>query len=196
VNKECAKGFVAGVLLMAMLSATLAFASSGITREIYYGISVVLNGHPVQFDEDSRPFIMEDRTFLPLRTMAELLGLPVHFDAKTNTAYVGHGDIAYLLLGAWIEQCYWNTWPFYHEFFADGTGSVAHFDIDTGEKFGNDFFFAWSVDGDYVYLFDEYGNVDYRVTLYWNAFGDIERLVLTAMHGRKIDGIVLERLND
>jgi len=33
---------------------------------------------------------MGGRTFLPLRAMAELLGLPIDFDPGTNTAYVGN----------------------------------------------------------------------------------------------------------
>jgi len=83
------KGFVAGVLVTVLLSGTLLMAAQTLTREITYGINVMLNGEIVQFDEDSRPFVMGGRTFLPLRTLAELLGQPVDFDPATNTAIVG-----------------------------------------------------------------------------------------------------------
>jgi len=74
-----------------MLSTTVIVVANTqtVTREITYGVNVMLNGEIVQFDYDSRPFVMNGRTFLPLGTFAELLGLPVDFDPATNTAIVG-----------------------------------------------------------------------------------------------------------
>ena len=85
------KGFVCGVLVTVLLLSTVMVAASTqtVTREITYGINVMLNGEIVRFDYDTRPFVMGGRTFLPLRTLAELLGLPVDFDPATNTAIVG-----------------------------------------------------------------------------------------------------------
>ena len=84
------QGVVVGILLtVLLLSATMVYANSRVTREITYGINVMLNGEMVQFDYDSRPFVMDGRTFLPLRTLAELVGLPVDFDPATNTAIIG-----------------------------------------------------------------------------------------------------------
>jgi len=88
--KQRMQGMVMGVLLtVLLLSATMVYANNRVTREITYGINVMLNGEMVQFDYDSRPFVMDGRTFLPLRTMAELVELPVDFDPGTNTAIVG-----------------------------------------------------------------------------------------------------------
>jgi len=88
--KQRMQGLVMGVILtVLMLSATMAYANNRVTREITYGINVMLNGEVIQFDYDSRPFVMGGRTFLPLRTIAELVGLPVDFDSPTNTAIVG-----------------------------------------------------------------------------------------------------------
>ena len=82
------KGFVAGFTLCALLfSSVLVLASTQtVTREVTYGIGVVFNGQQVQFDYDSRPFVMDGRTFLPLRTMADLVGLSVDFDPVANNA--------------------------------------------------------------------------------------------------------------
>jgi len=88
--KQRLQGMVMGALLMVLLlSATVVYANNRVTREITYGINVMLNGEMVQFDYDTRPFVMDGRTFLPLRTLAELVGLPVDFDPATNTAIVG-----------------------------------------------------------------------------------------------------------
>ena len=89
--KQRMQGMVVGVLLtVLLLSATMVHANNRVTREITYGVNVMLNGEMVQFDYDSRPFVMEGRTFLPLRTIADLVGLPVDFDPATNTAIVGN----------------------------------------------------------------------------------------------------------
>jgi len=88
--KQRLQGMVAGVLItVLLLSATMVHANNRVTREITYGVNVMLNGEMVQFDYDSRPFVMDGRTFLPLRTIADLVGLPVDFDPATNTAIVG-----------------------------------------------------------------------------------------------------------
>jgi len=89
--KTAVKGYVAGILTMLLLfSATMVVASTQtVTREVTYGVNVMLNGEIVRFDYDSRPFVMGGRTFLPLRTIADLLSLPVDFDPATNTALVG-----------------------------------------------------------------------------------------------------------
>ena len=86
-----ARAFVCGVLVTILLMSTVMVAANTqtVTREITYGINVMLNGEMVRFDYDTRPFVMGGRTFLPLRTLAELLDLPVDFDPGTNTAIVG-----------------------------------------------------------------------------------------------------------
>ena len=85
------KGFVTGVLVTMLLSGTFLVAANtqNVIREITYGIGVILNGQVVQFNEDSRPFVMGGRTFLPLRALAELLDMPVDFEPATNMAIVG-----------------------------------------------------------------------------------------------------------
>ncbi|MCL2224488.1 MAG: stalk domain-containing protein [Defluviitaleaceae bacterium] len=50
------------------------------------GIRIMMNGEILEFNADSQPFVTGGRTFLPLRALAELLGLTVEFDPETNTA--------------------------------------------------------------------------------------------------------------
>jgi len=181
MKKERAKGFVAGVLVMAMLSATLVFANSGIAREIHYGISVVLNGQTAQFDEDSRPFVMDDRTFLPLRAMAELLDLPVVFDAETNTAHVGYASAEEVLIGGTWEMDYgigYRNERF--EFFADGTGRFSLFGLhDTIQGVR---YFTWKIDDNVmtIILPHDYHNDDhleFYFAIYSNIFGSSDILL-------------------
>ncbi|MCL2171171.1 MAG: stalk domain-containing protein [Defluviitaleaceae bacterium] len=90
MNKERIKGIAAGFILGAILSASVVAASTQtVTRQITYGVGVNLNGQQMHFAYDMRPFVMEGRTFLSVRAIAEALGLPVDFDPATNTAYLG-----------------------------------------------------------------------------------------------------------
>ena len=86
------KCIVIGFILGAILSTSVgAMASSRTeTRQITFGVRVNFDGQIVNFDDDSQPFVMGGRTFLPLRAMADLLNLPVDFDPGTNTAYLGN----------------------------------------------------------------------------------------------------------
>lgn len=83
------KGFIAGILVMALLTPIVAAANPTVTRQITYGVNVVLNGRPMQFEADSRPFVMDGRTFLPVRVIAEAADMTVDFDAYTNTVILG-----------------------------------------------------------------------------------------------------------
>ncbi|MCL2619322.1 MAG: copper amine oxidase N-terminal domain-containing protein [Defluviitaleaceae bacterium] len=87
------KGFVTGVLVTILLSGTmLAMANQGGTiRELFYGVNIVVNGRPLQTEGIDRPFIMDGRTFLPVRVVSEALNVPVEWDGSTMTVYVGTG---------------------------------------------------------------------------------------------------------
>ena len=97
--KEKIKYFVAGMLVMCLLfSATLIIANpQTVTRQITYGINVVLNGENLQFSEANRPFTMDGTTFMPLRVISETLGIAVDFDAATNTVFLGERPAAIIV---------------------------------------------------------------------------------------------------
>ena len=92
MNKERIKGIVIGFILCMALSSTVVVMANTRTetRQITFGIRVNLNGQLLDFDADSQPFVMGGRTFLPVRALADALGLPVDFDSATNTAYLGN----------------------------------------------------------------------------------------------------------
>jgi len=65
------------VIFAAVFMGTIASANP-VVREIFYNVRVNFNGAEVDFGDDL-PFIMNDRVFLPVRTIAELAGLDVDF---------------------------------------------------------------------------------------------------------------------
>ncbi|MCL2573286.1 MAG: copper amine oxidase N-terminal domain-containing protein [Defluviitaleaceae bacterium] len=77
------KGFVIGVIVTMMLSGTLVMANP-VMRELVFGVGVSFNGEVQQFEEDMRPFVIDGRTFLPVRAIADIVGLDVDFDGATN----------------------------------------------------------------------------------------------------------------
>ena len=87
------KSFVAGVVFMAVLSGSVVMANP-VMREIAFGVSVRVNGALVEFEPENRPFIMDGRTFLPVRAVADLFGADVDFDTVTNTVLLTGGGAA------------------------------------------------------------------------------------------------------
>lgn len=79
--------FIAGMLVMALLSGTVVMASP-VGREIIFGVEVEVNGNAVNFSDDSKPFIMEGRTFVPVRAIADKLGFEVDYRSETKTVVV------------------------------------------------------------------------------------------------------------
>jgi len=77
------KGFVVGVVVTMMLSGTLVMANP-VMRELVFGVGVSFNGQVQQFEEDMRPFVIDGRTFLPVRAIADIVGLDVDFDGAAN----------------------------------------------------------------------------------------------------------------
>ena len=63
-------------------------------------VQVVLNGEPVVFD--TAAYIDNNRTMVPLRGVAEALGLTVNWHDSTNTAYLSDGTWTPRLDGATI----------------------------------------------------------------------------------------------
>jgi len=199
--KKHLKGFVAGILTVVLLSATIVYAVPAV-REIHFGINVVLNGQEVQFDEDSMPFIMDGRTFLPLGAMARLLGLPVEFDPETTTVYVGYKEPSELLIGTWaeMEPWGWDAWEWRAQFLEDGRIRGVEVNLATGEEVETDEYYEWRVEGNRLWII-EYGASEedsyveeFYFTIFRDIFGDGEMLHLYAIVDGEIDDqIVLIR---
>ena len=85
-----ARIFILGFATCALVfSLVMTVAAQARNVTITYGNNVVVNGQQAEFAEDMQPFVMGGRTFLSLRAISEVLGLPVDYDARTHTAIVG-----------------------------------------------------------------------------------------------------------
>lgn len=87
--KKSIRGFVAGFLVCGLISTTITFGANGIMKKIFYGINVIVDGKEMSFANDERPFSMDGRTFLPIRTLSDILGKQVEWDTNTSTIYIG-----------------------------------------------------------------------------------------------------------
>ena len=78
------KSFFAGVLVMALISATtLAFAETTSTIEAIFGrVKLVVNGSAVR----KETLLYDGTTYLPLREVAEILAMEVDWDGDLNIA--------------------------------------------------------------------------------------------------------------
>ena len=87
--KQRLQGMVMGVLVTTLLLGTVTvFATSTRTIEVTYGVSVVVNGVRQNFASDMQPFTSSGRTFLPVRGIADALGMNVEWDESTSTVYI------------------------------------------------------------------------------------------------------------
>ena len=92
------KGFVIGLttgLTLAGLSVVL--ANSQIHALLNDQIKVTLNGQVQEFKDETTnetqyPITYKDRTYLPLRTVANLVGVDVDYDTNSNTAILKTKD--------------------------------------------------------------------------------------------------------
>lgn len=84
--KKIMCGFIAG----AVLATGIGSFASGMWKNIDVlenDITVMVDGEKVSEDN----FVYNDRTYLPLRAVADAVGKPVDYDEATNTAYIGSG---------------------------------------------------------------------------------------------------------
>lgn len=90
--KKELKGFVCGVLTTALVAGGAAFAAGQwkTIDVLENDITVMVDG--VQLNESN--FLYNDRTYLPLRAVAEAVGKSVEYDETTNTAYIGVRETA------------------------------------------------------------------------------------------------------
>lgn len=73
------------IVLAALLTLVIGFVAG--TAYGQQSVRLVINGRDVAADVP--PFIMDGRTFVPIRFVAEALNLPVKFDPQANAVYIG-----------------------------------------------------------------------------------------------------------
>jgi hypothetical protein len=120
-----AKSIIVVIAVLALFFTT-AFATTSVAeRDIVYGVRVSVNGVVQEFDHDMRPFIMDARTFLPVRGIAEAFGINVCFDPNMNMVYVTNAALPSMLahdvVGRWSVY-FAEVGEFGHFFSPDGTG--------------------------------------------------------------------------
>lgn len=84
--KKELKGFICGILITVILMSTASYAA-GVKQKIEVMINSVnlqVNGKAVKSDN----ILYNGTTYVPLRTVAEMLGREVGWDQKTNTASI------------------------------------------------------------------------------------------------------------
>lgn len=97
MNKDKLKGFISGVIVMALMFSMTAtgFASVGskTITAAYNNIKIYVNQSLVDLKDASgntvEPFIYNGTTYLPLRAVADALGQEVTWDNATKSVYLG-----------------------------------------------------------------------------------------------------------
>ena len=108
-KKESIKGFVAGAL--AALTATA--MATVFAEPVEQMISVIFDDYRIIIDgadksdtpEDSKPFVYNGRTYVPLRYIGEALGKQVTWEGTTKTIYINDD-------GSEREDVYFATMPY------------------------------------------------------------------------------------
>jgi len=99
--KQRMQGMIIGVFVASLLfGGVTAFANVTRTIHVTYGVGIVVNGVRQHFAEDSLPFISGGRTFLPVRGVAEALGVDVTWNPATSTVYLDNPVIMDI---GWID---------------------------------------------------------------------------------------------
>lgn len=97
MKKGKAFKFAAIGLALALMLGTVAMAAAGKTVTIFPGITITVNGAkttPVDANgNEMETFIYNDSTYVPLRYLAELLGLDVKWDGESNTVQLSTDQI-------------------------------------------------------------------------------------------------------
>lgn len=91
--RERSKGFIAGILVSAVLAGTIGTAAATIgsrtVKADYNNIKVSLDGQQIALKDANgktvEPFAIDGTTYLPVRAVADALGLGVSWDANSNT---------------------------------------------------------------------------------------------------------------
>ena len=114
-SKDKIKGFIAGMLAMAVVMAvgTAIASTQRNISVIFRDIRIVVDGQEITLRDAHgnvvEPFIFEGSTFLPVRAVSEALGYAVSWDDETSTVFIGDiprqpGDIRIALVAAFPQS--------------------------------------------------------------------------------------------
>lgn len=100
--KNQLKGFILGVFVTLLLVGSVGTAVATVGTQAasleYNNIKVTLDGTPINLADAAgnavEPFIISGTTYLPVRAVAEALGLNVSWDGATKTVILTHPELA------------------------------------------------------------------------------------------------------
>lgn len=96
--KEKFKGIIIGSIIGSVIAVTSVCASNGTVQKIlsYNNIKISMNGNEIKpTDADGNyvePFIIDGTTYLPVRAVANAIGLNVGWDESTKTVLLSNTD--------------------------------------------------------------------------------------------------------
>ena len=88
------KGIVLGIIIGTILVPTVSATIATVTKELAYNdIKISLNGSIIEPADANgnvvEPFIIDGTTYLPVRSVADALGLNVEWNSESNTVILG-----------------------------------------------------------------------------------------------------------
>ncbi|BBH24312.1 hypothetical protein Back11_56570 [Paenibacillus baekrokdamisoli] len=103
--------FISGVVVGGLLfGAVGAFAAGGQMIEVFYNVKNIKINNVSKMPSESKPFVKDGVTFVPLRFVAEGLGQAVKWDGKTQTVLIGEtGEENVTYLGNGITAMNFQT---------------------------------------------------------------------------------------
>ena len=87
--KKNIKWFLIGFLVCIFLTSSIAYAAGGQMIEVFYNVKDIKIDMVSKMPENEKPFVFNGTTYVPLRYIAENLNMPVQWDAKTQTVFIG-----------------------------------------------------------------------------------------------------------
>ncbi|WP_240420287.1 stalk domain-containing protein [Paenibacillus periandrae] len=90
-------GFVLGAMFFGGVSYA-ASASERISLEAIFGVKLIHNGiDQTPTDPDQKPFIANGSTYVPLKAISDILGVPVKWDGENNAVIIGQQLNSFIL---------------------------------------------------------------------------------------------------
>ncbi|MGW8444394.1 stalk domain-containing protein [Paenibacillus sp. S33] len=88
--KDKLKGLVLGLVAGSLMTGVTAFAASGSMIEVFYNVKdIKINNVSKMPTDDSRPFVYNGTTYVPLGFISNALGQSAKWDGKSKTIYIG-----------------------------------------------------------------------------------------------------------
>lgn len=190
------KGFLAGMLVtvmtLGMINPAVA-ALVGRTIEVYTGVNVYVddqliepkdaNGNPVEV------FVYNGTTYLPIRAIGNALGLPVEWEGKSQSAYVGKhkGDKP----NVWLKDLDYFTGRSWGEYDGKDNLGVEHRAAITDNRWSEtNTSNTYLINGQYSAIsgtlfqkYDDRSKTDAGYPTIFEIYGDDELLYSAEMYG-------------